>query len=296
MLYSLIACTAVTALILLNGCTSENGVNPFSTAAKTSIDERTDETVAAVPTSLTHMSNGVDIGIGGAGSNEAVWALGYQSGYYGSYIWKWTGSQWVRLGSGQGQHISVNPAGRPWVVNKQGRVWEYTTGWVNHDLSSSYSGEYATDIGIGYNGSVWVLGKSRSSYGGYLYKWTGSGWTKPLGSSMGVRIDVQSDGNPIVCNGVGNFWKWNGSSWERHDLPNGDLCKDVGVGFGLPYVIGKDRNNDGGYIYRPISTSPWQWTRISGFAVRADGNYGNFVWVVNKQGLVWQYNGSWTQR
>ncbi len=56
----------------------------------------------------------------------------------------------------------------------------------------------ASDIGIGADGSMWVIGKDERPGGFGIYYWTGSRWQRVDGAA--VRIDVGPDGIPWVVN------------------------------------------------------------------------------------------------
>ncbi|HJN97009.1 MAG: hypothetical protein CMQ15_02525 [Gammaproteobacteria bacterium] len=56
----------------------------------------------------------------------------------------------------------------------------------------------ASDIGIGADGSMWVIGKDERPGGFRIYYWTGSRWQRVDGAA--VRIDVGPDGIPWVVN------------------------------------------------------------------------------------------------
>lgn len=56
----------------------------------------------------------------------------------------------------------------------------------------------AVDIGVGANGSVWVIGTNRVAKGFGIYRWTGRGWQNIPGGA--VRIAVDPRGIPWVVN------------------------------------------------------------------------------------------------
>ena len=66
----------------------------------------------------------------------------------------------------------------------------------------------ATDIGIGADGSAFVLGDDSSvPEGYYIYKWYGSGWAR-LGEAAGIRTAVDPSGNPWIVDNVGRIYKY----------------------------------------------------------------------------------------
>ena len=100
--------------------------------------------------------------------------------------------------------IAVDPTGNPWIVNSAHRIYHW-----NGKSWTGYPGA-ATDIGVGANGSAWVLG-ANSAGGNYsIYHWNGSGWTIVAGGA--VRIAVDANGNPWIINSAHQI----GSSSGRH--------------------------------------------------------------------------------
>jgi len=64
-----------------------------------------------------------DIGIGG--SDGSVWVIGWTRIAGGGYgIYRWTGSNWRQI-DGAAIRISVDPSGRPWVVNSAGNIYKH---------------------------------------------------------------------------------------------------------------------------------------------------------------------------
>ena len=79
-----------------------------------------------------------------------------------------------------------------WVQSAEGSSWQTMPG-------------RARDIGIGGDGSVWVIG-SNPARGGYgIYRWTGSYWRQIDGAAL--RISVDPSGGPWVVNSSGNIYK-----------------------------------------------------------------------------------------
>ena len=82
----------------------------------------------------------------------------------------------------------------------------------------------ATDIAVGADGSVWIIG-SNSVPGGYdIYKWNGSGWNKIDGGAL--RIAVDPAGNPWVVNSTRTVFKRTASGWQ---VMPGNLL-DIAIG------------------------------------------------------------------
>ena len=62
----------------------------------------------------------------------------------------------------------------------------------------------ARDIGVGADGSVWVVGTGAVPGGFGIWRWGGSDWSQVEGG--GVRIAVGPDGNSWVVNSEGSIW------------------------------------------------------------------------------------------
>ncbi|HEU4679290.1 MAG TPA: tectonin domain-containing protein, partial [Terrimicrobiaceae bacterium] len=84
----------------------------------------------------------------------------------------------------------------------------------------------AKDIGVGADGSVWIIGTNPSgtadNFG--VHRWTGKDWQGVEGG--GVRIDVDPKGNPWVVNAKGEIFRRVKDTWQH--LPG--AAKDIGVG------------------------------------------------------------------
>jgi len=133
--------------------------------------------------------NARDIGIGADGS---VWVT---SGG-GTYLYdegNWLG---VR---GSGVRIDVDPNGIPWVIDHTNDIHQLIAGrWIRR------SGE-ARDIGIGGDGSVWIVGTSEDDGGHRIYRWSGTAWFRVSGSSR--QISVGPDGYPWAANSGGDIYR-----------------------------------------------------------------------------------------
>ncbi len=122
---------------------------------------------------------------------------------------------------------------------------------------------------------------------GNIYSWNGSGWSQLSGS--GVKISVNTSGNPFVVNSAGMLWQYT-NAWNQ--LRSSDT-QDVGAGAnGTVAITAKDYSADGGRIYKQSGAS---WTEIGGAARRVDVDSNGNLWVVNAGGDLWQWNGSWTK-
>lgn len=144
----------------------------------------------------------------------------------------------------------------------------------------------ANDIGIGANGSVWIIGTDREGDSGFgVHRWTGNSWQKISGG--GKRIDVDPQGNPWVVNNQGRIWRYSVNAGKWQSIPG--TANDIGIGAnGAVWIIGTD--SQGGYGYGVHRWTGSGWKKISGGAKRIDVDHTGSPWVVNNQGSVYRYN------
>ena len=141
----------------------------------------------------------------------------------------------------------------PWVVNDAGNIYSR--------IGNSWRRlpGLAKDIGVGADGTVWVIGHDRGPGGYGIHRWNGSNWNKIDGGA--VRIAVAPDGSPWVVNDAGNIYSRTGNSWQQ--LPG--LAKDIGIGAdGTVWVIGHDRGPGGYGIHRWNGSN---WNKVDGGAL-----------------------------
>ena len=175
---------------------------------------------------------GKDIGVGADGS---VWLIGTDPVGAGSDfgVCKWNGTNWDGVGGG-GVRIAVGPDGTPWVVNSAGQIFHgqltieldrarlSSEGVVNGDdrrtafapgplLSITWGAPLpglGKDIGVGADGSVWLIGTNPvgagSDFG--VYKWNGTNWDG-LANNGGVCIAVGPGGLAWLVNSVGQIFR-----------------------------------------------------------------------------------------
>ena len=187
----------------------------------------------------------------GVGANGSVWIMDTVNHRYGGSIYRLEGSNFVKT-TGQGIRIDVDPNGNPWAINNLSNIYKWkNNAW--HRMPGR-----ATDIGIGANGDVWVIGTDVINSNHGIYKWNGTQWVKYPGAA--VRIDVGPNGAPWVVNAAGDIYKFTNNSW--HQLPG--KAKDISVGVdGTPWIIGTDNTLGGHGIYRWNGSN---WARIPGGA------------------------------
>ena len=114
--------------------------------------------------------------------------------------------------------IDVGPDGNPWVVQSTGVIFRY------NGASFELMPGLPSDIGIGEDGSVWIIGTNPIGNEYDISYWNGSGWTAVPGGA--VRIDVGPDGNPWIVQSTGVIFEYVNGTWEMRP----GLASDISIG------------------------------------------------------------------
>ncbi len=168
-----------------------------------------------------------------------------------------------------------------WTVNQAGNVYRLNNklGWT------PVPGEKAQDIGVGADGSVWIVGNSPVFGGFIIYRWTAEkGYVRIDGGA--TRIDVGPDGQPWVVNSINDIYRRVGDHWIR--MPG--KARDIGIGSdGSVCIIGTNRTGNNYGIYRWNGSD---WDPFPGAAVRIDVDASGNPWVANQAGGIYKWNGN----
>jgi uncharacterized protein YjbI with pentapeptide repeats len=144
-------------------------------------------------------------------------------------------------------------------------------------------GGQARDIGVGANGTVWVIGWTSASTSYNIGRWNGSYWEDIPGAA--VRIDVDPNGNAWVVNDAGLIYRWNGQNWDNI----GGQAHDIGIGAnGAVWVVGWTAV-PGGYNIARWNGSYWE--DVPGGAVSIDVDPSGNAWCTNSDGLIFKWTG-----
>jgi peptidoglycan hydrolase-like protein with peptidoglycan-binding domain len=155
----------------------------------------------------------------------------------------------------------------------------------------------ARDIGVGADGSVWIVGSTPFGDGFRVSKWDGllqiGHWLDSDGGA--VRIAVGPTGIPWVVTAGGFIYRHTTSStttgiWEI--LPG--RANDIGIGAnGEVWIIGIDRSSGGFGIYKwNEGIFNWNHDLSNGAAVRITVGPAGVPWVVNEFGDIFRYTTS----
>ena len=118
----------------------------------------------------------------------------------------------------------------------------------------------AVDIGVGANGTVWVLGTAAAGIGGNeIYRLDNGNWTRIPGAAE--RIAVDSAGNAWVTTKNNEIYRWSGSGWTRLPGAGREIAIDAN---GRAWVVGTKAVGDGYEVYRwNNSANGWELTPTS---------------------------------
>ncbi|MCX6180863.1 MAG: hypothetical protein NT150_02890 [Bacteroidetes bacterium] len=235
----------------------------------------------------------------GVGANGTVWTLGNvpEPGGAGFGIYKSVNGGAFNKVYGAAVKVDVDPSGIPWVINSNGTIYR-----GNEKGQFYYVDGNAKDIGIGSNGSVYMVGTvGASGYG--VYKWGGVSWIKLTGATTAfngsssipadvltpsvVRISVDNRGIPWVVDVNGNVFYSTRGGGEWYPI-KGALATDIGCGpDGSVYITTRTATN-GGYTIMKLHNNQ-TWISYSGAAVNVDVGPNGVPYVINDRGSLYKY-------
>lgn len=138
----------------------------------------------------------------------------------------------------------------------------------------------ATDVSVGANGTVWVIGNNPVPGGYGIFQYVDGAWRSVPGG--GVRVAVGPAGQPWIVNNEGRVFTRNGADWTL--MPG--TARDIAVADdGNVFKIGTEPRPGGYGIYRYIPDFAG-WTEVGGGATRIAA--GRNVWVVNANQRVFR--------
>lgn len=160
------------------------------------------------------------------------------------------------------------------------------------------AGGKGTDVAVGPQGSVWLLGSGAgSNHGVYIWRGLADGWERDDDMS-GQRIAVGPGGVPWVVKADGRIYERRSKfmSVKGWDQVLG-CAKDIGVGAnGDVWVIGCTAGANGNQIWKYNDGS---WDQAAGSAVRISVAPDGTPWVINDDGNIYRRttneagSGSW---
>lgn len=179
-------------------------------------------------------------------------------------------------------------------------LWGLLAGWVatvaQAALPVSELPGKGTDLGIGANGAVWMIGWDTGDQNRDIFRWTGTEWS--IVEGRGKRISVDPQGNPWKLNKDGEFQRWNGTQFVS--LPGKGTDLSVGAN-GAVWMIGwytdffdTDFNPKNRSIYQWNGSD---WTEVPGGGVRIAVAPDGTPWIIDHDGKVMKRVGSdWVEQ
>ncbi len=147
----------------------------------------------------------------------------------------------------------------------------------------------ANDVGVGANGSVWIVGRGAMWSNTDVYRWDGSNFKIDVGAK-GMSITVGSDGLPWLVAADGSIYRRNSVAWQKVSGRGLDLAAGAD---GSVWLIGwpgdpADFPTLNGAIFR------WNgavWTEVGGTARRISVEADGTAWIVTGEGDVFRRSG-----
>ena len=142
----------------------------------------------------------------------------------------------------------------------------------------------ATDISVGANGAVWVIGTNTVPGGHGIYTWTGANWAAVPGGA--VKVAVGPDGSPWVINSANHIYHRSGTTWIGYP----GAATDISVGAnGAVWVIGTNTVPGGHGIYTWTGSA---WAGVAGGAVKVAVGPDGSPWVINSANHIYHRSGT----
>ena len=197
------------------------------------------------------------------------------------YLYKYQNRTWVQI-SRLASVLSVSPTNQPWYLTSGNSIFRPTG-------TNAYSevGGSAIDIGVGANGSVWVIGTNNTPGGKGIYRFTNQWpfWQSVAGGAL--RIAVDPNGNPYVLNSADQLFQWTGWSWRFISTAKG---KDIAISAGgIVFVMQLNK-----ILFKRPSDPTWSsldapvGKTLSRISADLNGN----PYVVTTDAKLYQFNGT----
>jgi len=207
-----------------------------------------------------------------------IWTLGQD--HYVYYNYKGT---WTKLPAlGQGQAIAVDHHGSPWMVGNDNAVWSLVGDYKTGVWHKRADGTCARQIGVGVDGSVWIIGCTPLSGGYNIAKYDAERDTFVNVPGAALYIDVSPNGDPWVVNNGGAIYHRKNDAW----IQVAGCAKEIACGAdGSLWVLGCAAVSGGYEIFTMINNI---WTKIPGGATRIAALNQDSAAVVNNAGTTYR--------
>jgi len=128
-------------------------------------------------------------------------------------------AKWIAQRNRYGVRIAVGPTGYPWVINNLGNISTPVKNSATGKLNWTTISGRARDIGVGLDGSVWIIGRNRVKGGYSVMKMAMNrkgrvNWDVQPGMG-GVRISVDDKGNPWIVTDKRAIYHLRDGKWKN---------------------------------------------------------------------------------
>lgn len=204
----------------------------------------------------------------GAGADGNVYTIGGKEFNKDGPVFKWNGSDWEKTGK-DGLKVTSDKEGQAWVINSKREIWcQQKMGWAKMPGA-------ATDIAIGGNGAIFVVGGKEFGKEGEVFKWDKNvnNWVV-FGDKKAVHIAVDENGFPYIIDMKGEIWKRNKENLYSK-LPG--AASDIGIGAnGSVWILGIGANKS-----TPFEWQGNDWRKDDGGGVQISVDNNGKAWLVN---------------
>ena len=146
---------------------------------------------------------------------------------------------------------------------------------------------FGTDIAVGANGSVWVVGTNPVPGGYGIYQWNAKTWTPLAGGAVTIAVDPA--GNPWITNSAHHIFHHSSAGWTAYP----GSATDIAVGAnGSVWVVGTNPVPGGYGIYQWNANT---WTPLAGGAVTIAVDPAGNPWITNSAHHIFHHSSAgWT--
>jgi peptidoglycan hydrolase-like protein with peptidoglycan-binding domain len=261
---------------------------------------RPDDSIArlALGVAWTQFDSGdIDIAVSTWSIAQQIYVTGGAFVSGGREIYQYENGEWTRLPGG-GVSIAAGLRSTPYLVNDRGAIYHWNPGSWSWDRLPGC----ASDVGVGADDEVWIVGCDLAPGGFAVYKWNGSSWDFDTANRGGARISVgpQTPGGtqvPWIVDANNNIWRRNDPSttaggWDQLPGKGGDIAVSA---TGYAWLIGTTSVGGGRSIHvfneqpagtgSPPAPAVQKWIRVSGGAVNIATDDIGAPYVINSDGL-----------
>ncbi len=147
----------------------------------------------------------------------------------------------------------------------------------------------ARAIGVGADGSIWIVGGEKTAAGYSIFQWNGKSWHETPGRA--VRIAVDPQGVPWILNSKDETFYRVKDSWQK--LPG--AAHEIALGGdGTGWQVGTMPTNGGSIVFHYDGK---EWKPIEGpGAMKIAVDPQGVVWIINNKNEIYRHGkDAWEQ-